>query len=195
MRGGAERLRVCILISSPLQRMNVHNNARLTPRGREAVGCAASPTTIFRPRRSPPKPVSPSARCASGSHASAPRAAPGSRIALHDHSTAQSRRRPRRSPWCSRCAACACQASRSPGNARFPRPPSLASCAATACIGSRCSSPPRQGCVTSANFRASCSILISRNLGRIVRPSHRVTHDPSRSGPRRGLGVRPRLHR
>jgi len=34
-----------------------------------------------------------------------------------------------------------------------------------------------------------------KKLGRIVRPSHRVTHDPSRSGPRRGLGVRPPLHR
>src|SRR5438046_7739978 len=37
MRGRAERLRLCILIFSPYLDMNVHHNARLTPRGREAV--------------------------------------------------------------------------------------------------------------------------------------------------------------
>ena len=37
MRGGADRLRLCILIHSPCLHMNVHHNARLTPRGREAV--------------------------------------------------------------------------------------------------------------------------------------------------------------
>ena len=37
MRGGADRLRLCILIHSPNLHMNVHNNARLTPRGRESV--------------------------------------------------------------------------------------------------------------------------------------------------------------
>jgi transposase InsO family protein len=37
MRGRAERLRLCILIFNPHLDMNVHHNARLTPRGREAV--------------------------------------------------------------------------------------------------------------------------------------------------------------
>jgi transposase InsO family protein len=37
MRGRAERLRLCVLIFNPYLDMNVHHNARLTPRGREAV--------------------------------------------------------------------------------------------------------------------------------------------------------------
>jgi transposase InsO family protein len=37
MRGGADRLRLCILIHSPFLDMNVHHNARLTPRGRARV--------------------------------------------------------------------------------------------------------------------------------------------------------------
>ena len=37
MRGRAERLRLCILNFSPYLDMNVHHNARFTPRGREAV--------------------------------------------------------------------------------------------------------------------------------------------------------------
>lgn len=37
MRGRAERLGLCILNFSPYLDMNVHHNARLTPRGREAV--------------------------------------------------------------------------------------------------------------------------------------------------------------
>ena len=138
MRGRAERLRLCILIFNPHLDMNVDHNARLTPRGREAV--VRRITADHLPARLVAAEAGVSERTVRKWLARF--RCEGSvdlKIALRSHVEARSRRLPRRSPWSSLFVGCASQVSRSRVSAASPRRRSRGSCVTTVSTALRCS--------------------------------------------------------
>ena len=167
--------------------MNIHKNAPLTPKGREAMVRAWSKAGLPRPRRraSSTRHRRPSPN---GSSASARKVLKVCAIAPQDLFHRQAKPRPPHAPPSRRCAGSATPASRLPPRSVCRRQLSAASFGGSVSTGSQRWSRPSRSGATSARQPGELIHIDIKKLGRFKRIGHRITGDRTGQNKSRGAG-------
>ena len=175
--------------------MNVHKNAKLTPRGRAEIV-----RRVIDQGQTPKAVATAFGVCERTVRKWVQRyqaeGAEGLRTAPRDPTSCAAQPRSRWSAGSSRCAGGAGPAPRSPPSSASPPQPSAASSGATGSTASRPSNRPSRSGATSARTQASSSISTSRSSdASTARDTASPATEPDTATHAASDGVPPRLHR